>query len=255
MVQNRGLEIRTEGATPIQGEMTLYLKAGPDPSLPGDCPFAQTTRMVLSEKNLPYTLRPTTPETKPSWLLDFYGGALPALRHRKECYVESDVVCQYLEFFFEGEEGGLSSYSKRAMRNSGDLIEGFFGSVAKYLKYAGDVGDGNDLILRGDVEDQLKQLEVYLDGDVDGGDEGSRAGPYLVGDGERFTLVDCQLGPKLYHLMIGLKAFKEDAIDLEDSFPLVHGYYKAVLERPSFQETIVDEETVVWGWTNARIKN
>eukprot|EP00555_Chaetoceros_dichaeta_P002380 CAMPEP_0198251634 /NCGR_PEP_ID=MMETSP1447-20131203/2404_1 /TAXON_ID=420782 /ORGANISM="Chaetoceros dichaeta, Strain CCMP1751" /LENGTH=167 /DNA_ID=CAMNT_0043936707 /DNA_START=134 /DNA_END=635 /DNA_ORIENTATION=- len=114
LIQNRGLEIRTEGATPTPGEMTLYLKAGPDPTLPGDCPFAQTIRMVLTEKNLPYTLRPTTPDTKPDWLLDFYGGALPALRHRKECYVESDVVCQYLEFFFEdrGGDGGLSGYTR-----------------------------------------------------------------------------------------------------------------------------------------------
>ena len=77
--------------------MILYLKAGPDPSLPGDCPFAHAIRMALSELSLPCEIHPTTIETKPEWLMNFYGGSMPALRHRKECYIDTEVICSYLK--------------------------------------------------------------------------------------------------------------------------------------------------------------
>ena len=100
MVQNRGLERRREGATPTgswtlfvtylfdnfvenailtnshlfltEGGMTIYLKAGPDGTSVGDCPFAQFVRMVLEEKGLEYTVKPCVQETKPSWLVELF---------------------------------------------------------------------------------------------------------------------------------------------------------------------------------------
>lgn len=99
----RGLEVRpTGGATPSEGGMTLYLKAGPvGTSSVGDCPFAHFVRMVLEEKGLDYELRPCgNDEDKPTWLLEHYEGKMPALRHGQECYIESDVIAQYLDFFF-----------------------------------------------------------------------------------------------------------------------------------------------------------
>ncbi|KAL7565105.1 hypothetical protein ACA910_005113 [Epithemia clementina (nom. ined.)] len=66
MVQFKGLETRTEGATPTEGGMTLYLKAGPDGISVGDCPFAHYVRIVLEEKGLEYDLKPSTkPPLKP----------------------------------------------------------------------------------------------------------------------------------------------------------------------------------------------
>jgi len=99
MVQNRGLEIRRESATPTEGGMMLYVKAGPDGKTLGDCPFAHFVGMVLHEKKLEYDLIPCTQETKPNWLIDFYEGKMPALRHRQECYTESSVIAEYLDFF------------------------------------------------------------------------------------------------------------------------------------------------------------
>lgn len=80
--------------------MTLYLKAAEDGQSVGDCPFAHYVRMVLEEKGLEYQLKPTPPDGKPTWLLEYYDGKLPALRHRKECYVESQVIVEYLDYFF-----------------------------------------------------------------------------------------------------------------------------------------------------------
>jgi glutathione S-transferase len=79
-----------------------------------------------------------------------------------------------------------------------------------------------------------------------------KSGVYLAGDGEQITLLDCSLAPKLYHMATGLKAFKDNAIDLKNQFPHVKKYSDAVFERKSFQDSIYTEDAIVWGWSNAR---
>jgi len=222
--------------------MTLYIKAGPDGKSVGDCPFAHYVRMVLHEKNLDYTLAPSTQETKPNWLIDYYGGSMPALRHRKECYVESDVIAQYLDFFFV--EPKLSPYKKNVTSEAAECTDGFFPIVARYLKHAPD-GDEQDLDLKSKVEDALLKIENQLSRE-------DKSGDFLVGDGEQLTLLDCSLAPKLYHLATGLKAFKNEAIRMETQYPLVTKYMHAVFNRESFKETCYPEDTIVWGWSNAR---
>ena len=72
---------------------------------------------------------------------------------------------------------------------------------------------------------------------------------------QAITIHYSKFGPHLYHTVIGVKVFRENVIDLENSYPKVHAYYTAVYERPSFQEAIYPEEMIVWGWTNARENN
>lgn len=222
--------------------MTLYIKAGSDGTSAGDCPFAHYIRMVLHEKNLDYDLKPTTQETKPTWLIQHYEGKLPALRHRKECYTESEVIAQYLDFFFPKPE--LTIADRGLSENANEAVQGFFPAVAKYLKHTPD-GNDQDNDLKAGVKTCLETLETHLA-------HQHRTGHFLVGDGETFTLLDCSLAPKLYHLTIGLKAFKNNAIQLESSFPFINKYMQHVFERQSFVDTTYPEETVVSGWEKAR---
>lgn len=221
--------------------MSLYAKAGPDGKSMGDCPFAHFVRMVLEEKGLEYDLLPSTQETKPNWLIEHYGGKMPALRHRKECYVESDVIAEYLDFFFQ--EPPLKGKASD-MEAAEAAIEGIFPAIAKYLKHTPD-GDDEDLSLKAGLEEKLAKLEAHLS-------QEGRKGPFIVGDGDRITLVDCSLAPKLYHMESGLEGFKGIAIDLSQQFPKVRAYMNAVFARPSFEKSIYPKETVLWGWGNAR---
>ncbi len=224
------------------GGMTLYIKAAEDGTSAGDCPFAHYVRMVLHEKSLEYELQPATQETKPDWLVDHYDGKMPALRHRKECYVESDVIAQYLDFFFQ--EPKLNPYGSKKMEEAGECTNGFFPAVARYLKST-ENGSEDDLALKSNLEDALGKIETQLSRD-------GMTGSFLVGDGEQITLLDCSLAPKLFHLSVGLKEFKENAVDLAASFPKVKAYMDAVFERDSFKNALYPEETVIWGWSNAR---
>lgn len=245
--RNRGLEIPMESATPTEGGMTLYIKAGPldndtEEASIGDCPFAHYVRMVLSEKNLSYTIRPCTADTKPSWLIDYYQGQLPALRHSSECYTESDVICEYLDFFFTTPP--LKSSDKKdksRYRHAKETSSTLFPALAKYLKHTPD-GDEKDGKLRENLETVLQSLEELLQEEEES----------LFLAGSQLTLLDCALAPKLFHLKVGVKHFKNNAIDFGTKYPTLGKYMDAMFARPSFVESSYPEETVVWGWSNAR---
>jgi len=225
--------------------MTLYIKPGPDGESVGDCPFAHFVRTVLHEKGLEYDVRPCTAEAKPQWLIDHYEGKLPALRHRKECYVESDVIAQYLDFFFQ--DPPLAG-KKKLVAEAEDAVDGLFPAIARYLKHTPD-GDEEDVQLKSDLEAVLSRMEEHLS---DPDESKGRGGSFIVGDGESFSLLDASLAPKLYHMEIGLESLKDGAINVADKFPKARAYMDALFSRPSFQETLYSKETVVWGWSNAR---
>ena len=221
--------------------MTLYVKAGPDGTSLGDCPFAHFVRMVLEAKGLEYELIPSTQETKPSWLIEHYDGKMPALRHRKECYTESDTIASYLDFFFPQPE--LAAPNDEAAQAA---VAGLFPAVAQYLKHTPD-GDEVDAEKRANLEACLRRLEEYLVSTT-------KQGPYLTGDGSTLRLNDCQLAPILYHLMTGMAAFKggDKAIDFAKDFPAVKAYADHMFATPEFQKTVYPAATVEWGWENAR---
>ena len=253
------------------GGMTLYIKPGPDGKSIGDCPFAHFVRIVLAEKNLDYDIVPCTPDTKPNWLVEEYGGKMPALRHRKECYVDSEVIVQYLDFFFVEPElsprrsSGKGKGGVDAMTVATKAVEGFFPAMARYIKYRGGTnGDEEDMTRRSVLEERLGALEDHLSDETrmtststeGGGEEGSGGGdcggPYIVGNGKQFTLLDCSLAPKLYALDVCLTEVKGwTADELQTKFPHVRKYMDALFDRPSFQKTVeYGKETVVWGWTS-----
>jgi glutathione S-transferase len=219
--------------------MVLYLKAGPDGTSVGDCPFAHFVRLVLEEKGLPYTVKPTVQETKPQWLVDHYDGKLPALRHRKECYVESNVIAEYLDFFFQDPKPLKPPKTKKAVVVAAETaVDGFFPAVAKYLK---NTDSEKDPELLENLKRVLSRLEQYL---KDSGFE------YLCGSD--VSLLDCSLIPKLYHLTVGVEGYKGGAPSISSDYPSVAAYYQRAIERPSFKATEYPKETVLWGWGNAR---
>jgi len=221
--------------------MTLYVKPAEDGTSVGDCPFAHFVRMVLAEKGLEYDLIPSTQENKPQWLVDDYEGKMPALRHRKECYVDSEVIAQYLDFFFKEPELAVADAGETEKASA--VLDGFFPAMAKFTKHRTN-GDKEDKDKQAALEEKLQGLEDHLSAV-------GRTGPYLVGNGEQFTLLDCSLAPKLYAMDVCLGRIKDSAIDLAGKYPKLRKYMDDVFARPSFQSTVeYGPETVVWGWTS-----
>ena len=223
--------------------MILYVKAGEDGTSVGDCPFAHYIRLILEEKGLPYKIEACAgPEDKPNWLLDNYEGKLPCLRHKKEAYVESNVIAAYLDYFFPSEPKPTKD-SKAALKDAEEALTGFFPAVAGYLKDV-DGDDDESAESLTNLREKLAALEGHL-GDGDGYLDGS-------GDADAFTVLDCRVVPQLYHLTVGIEKFKHGRPDLETEFPKTHGYLTRSMARPSFESTLYSPETIEWGWNNAR---
>ena len=89
------------------------------------------------------------------------------------------------------------------------------------------------------MQEKLEILNTHLTGKT-----------FLCGD--LFGLDDCQLAPKLYHLQTALKAFKANAIDLQQGYPALARYMNTVFARDSFQKALYPADVVIWGWGNAR---
>lgn len=225
--------------------MTLYVKAGPDGKSLGDCPFAHFVRMVLEVKGLEYELIPSIQDTKPSWLIEYYDGKMPALRHRKECYVESDTIAAYLEFFFPKPELNPTDESEADAATA--AVDGLFPSIAQYIKHTSD-GDDVDAEKKERLKIALTKLNDHLS-------LPSRTGPYLVGDGTVIRMNDYKLAPILYHMCIAIPVFKgEDVLEsLMKNVPSVKSYTDHMFTvDPNFQKTVYPPEVVIWGWGNAR---
>ena len=166
---------------------------------------------------------------------------MPALRHRKECYVESDTIAAYLDFFFPEPELSAPAADDEAAQAA---VEGLFPAMAQYLKHTPD-GDAIDMEKKANLEACLKRLDAHLSAE-------SRTGPYLTGDGSTLRLNDCKLAPVLYHLTTGVSAFKDDAIDFAQDYPALKAYMDHMFATAEFQKTVYPAATVEWGWGNAR---
>lgn len=236
----------------IEDGMILYLKAGEDGTSVGDCPFGQQIRMVLEEKNIPYQVKPCTQETKPNWLVDYYDGQLPALRHKKECYIESNIIVSYLDYFFPSTKTDTIENKKESKSNLEDAEEnalvGFFPSIARYLK-DDETNENNDETLEV-LKENLDNLENHF---KDLCDDNENKWCYLDGSQTKFSNVDCRIIPQLYHLLVASKEFKENGQpNLEEDYPFIYRYLQQSMTRDSFVNTKYAEETIIWGWNNAR---
>ena len=235
-------------------KILLYFKAGPGDegaTAIGDCPYAQYVRIALEEKGVPYVLKPSTLYNKPLWLVQKYGGALPAIVHGTEQYVESEICAQYIDFFFS--QSSLTPHGMEDIRAAKEASGAIFPALARYLTHTPDHDEVAEKY-RADLEKALGRLEQYFVLRRGSGD--GEVGPYIVGDGRQFSLVDASLAPKLYHMHIGLQWFKDVSTkDMAVKFPRVYRYMKAAFTRPSVKKTMPKSTVVVWGWTNARSSN
>jgi glutathione S-transferase len=229
--------------------MTLYLKAAEDGQSVGDCPFAHYVRMILEEKGLEYQVKPTPPDGKPMWLVEYYDGKMPALRHRKECYVESQVIAEYLEYFFpqpslSGGNMNESGIDPTTSSSAMAVLEGFFPTVANFLKDINHDDDDNNTETTILLKAKLRQFEDHL--------SNLPTDSFLCGPS--FSMLDCRVVPQLYHLQVGIDGFKHGQPNLTQDYPQLYAYMQRCFARPSFQASQYPTETILWGWNNARQK-
>mmetsp|Transcript_13630 Transcript_13630/g.24435 ORF Transcript_13630/g.24435 Transcript_13630/m.24435 type:complete len:239 (-) Transcript_13630:96-812(-) len=209
--------------------MMVYLKADDDGVSVGACPFAQGVRLTLEEKGVKYTPKPSTADTKPTWLVDHYQGKMPALQNGNECYVESNVIGDYIEATFP--EPTLKSTSAEAEA----LLAGFiFPTVGNYIKDKDDTAEPLQAL-----KAKLDAMEAHL-----------KDKEWLCGDS--ITVMDCRMLPQLYHLKCAAEAFKEGKPLTSEAYPVITKYMEKGFALPSWKATVYPPEYVVSTWAGMR---
>eukprot|EP00270_Netrium_digitus_P007969 TRINITY_DN2350_c0_g1_i1.p1 TRINITY_DN2350_c0_g1~~TRINITY_DN2350_c0_g1_i1.p1 ORF type:complete len:320 (-),score=53.34 TRINITY_DN2350_c0_g1_i1:214-1113(-) len=207
-------------------EVIVKATAG-QPDKLGDCPFSQRVLLTLEEKGVPYELKLVDTANKPQWFLDANPeGKVPVLKHEGKWVADSDVITQLLEEVYPEP----SLVPPEGSQSVGGKL---FPAFVKFLKSS----DASDRTLAA-LEDELQALEDHLK---------ATGGLYL--GGEQVSSVDLSLAPKLYHLRITTKKFKNWTIP--DKYTHVINYIKALESRNSFKKTDPGEESVISGWSQA----
>ena len=211
-------------------KMELYLKAGPQGTSVGDCPFAHYVRCVLHFKGLECKVLPCTAETKPAWLINECSGKMPCLRIDGLTITESGEIVKYIEKTYTEPSLTVPNLNE-AMQIQANM----FLPMAKFLKSKEfDEGKENDLIT------ELNKLNEHFG-----------KNKYLAGDS--LSLADYSLGPKLYHLDIAVDHFYPDTRKkIKNTCENLENYMTLIFEDSSFEATKYPHDVVIWGRTNAR---
>ena len=213
--------------------LVLHVKAGPDAVSIGDCPFAHALRIVLNTKGLPVDVQPHGPNNKPTWLVNDYGGKMPALEDNGMVFTESRLIADYLE----------STYPEPSMTNSPALeaaeeaAQPIFGCFARFAKCTS--GEEEQTARKKALLLALCQLDAVLK---------EQARPFAAGT--QISLADAFLLPALYHI----KHAGEQLLDFEVpvAFESLCAYMDAGFACDVMRETAPDPAAVRWGWAQAR---
>eukprot|EP00963_Diacronema_lutheri_P008113 scaffold698_cov333-Pavlova_lutheri.AAC.5 len=190
----------------------------------GDCPFCHRVLLTMEEMEVPYETKLVDLGNKPDWLLEINPlGKVPVLRMGdKEYMPDSDEICAFLEKEYPEQALGTPEGAKEVGSKVFPAFAAFFKSK--------DPSDGTEQ----ELLEQLRALNDYL----------QKSGPYV--GGQTVCTVDMALAPKLHHMDLVLKEFKN--WEVPEDMPAVKKYIALMRERPSFKATHYDNEIVYMGW-------
>lgn len=211
-------------------KMELYIKSGPQGESVGDCPFAHYVRCVLHFKGLDHKVLPCNADTKPAWLVNELNGKMPCLRIDDLKLTESGEIAKYLEKTYPEPSLSIPNLDE-AMSVQGSM----FPAMARFVK-----SPEFDQAKEDQLMDELGKLDDHFASNI-----------YLAGN--RLSLADYSLAPKLYHLDVAIDHFYPTTRrKIKDQFKHLENYMTQMFEDSAFDATKYPHDVVVWGWTNAR---
>lgn len=114
------------------------------------------------------------------------------------------------------------------------------GVYHKFCQLAKNSDSSTDERLKGVLKEELKALDDFLK-------SADMPGKFL--GGENFCLPDCILLPKLLHVKVVAKVFKD--FEIPEEFSGIHEYMDAANENQAFTRTSPSEEVIVDAWARA----
>ena len=197
--------------------------------------------MVMLKKGVKYSVHPTKPSAKPTWLTANFEGKLPALVHKEVTMTDPVAIAEYIEKTFPH-----SSLTRQGTFSYQEVMEktaGFFPALTAYLKNKDAALDEE---LGAVVEAQLDLIDGILR---------STPGRYLCGI--EMTLADLRLAPQLFHAAVAMDHFKQrEVLHLEGDpvRPALEYFMTRMFGSEEFnnKKAYYNVDQVVHGWKIAR---
>ncbi|KAJ7540550.1 hypothetical protein O6H91_10G020900 [Diphasiastrum complanatum] len=184
--------------------------------------------MTLEEKHLPYEGRFIDVENKPTWFLEMYPeGKVPTMFIDQDWIGDADVITDMLET-------KISIPTMRPPPEKATIGLKVFPLFVKFLR-SKDSGDGSEQAFLAELQALNEHLKI---------EDAAHKNPFVSG---RFpSMLDMNLTPKLYHMDVALKHFKNWS--LPQDLVYLEAYMKKMFTRPSFTKTKSPEDVVIRGW-------
>jgi len=221
----------TERVRRAKRAMELFVKAGPDGTSVGDCPFTHFVRAVMAFKGLDCQVRPCTPESKPEWLVKNCGGKMPCLRDDERTVTDSSEIVRYIDQKFPKPQ----FYSGAEVDAASTLLSGLFPALANYIKKV-----EYDPELEEKLLEETAKLENLLE---------KSEGPFLFGG--NLSVLDLRLAPQLYHMSTTLAKYQPQTLP-KVSRTHVGLYTETMQGHLAISSTSYPPEMIIWGWDRAR---
>jgi glutathione S-transferase len=197
--------------------------------------------MVMLKKGVRYNVKPTLPHNKPAWLVEKYGGKMPALMHKDTSIVDSLAIAEYLEKTFPHTtltRQGALSYQEVLEKSSG-----FFPAVRAFVV---NKDASKDAALKSAVEKELDNLDEIL-----------RSTPGHYTCGIELTLADLYLTPLLFQAVVALDHFKDFEffnLEADATRPALESFLSRMFNMEEFTNKMayVTTDKIVNGWKIAR---
>lgn len=211
----------------------LFIKAGHDGENVGNCPFCQRLFMVLWLKGVKFTVTTVDMKKKPEELKELAPGTNPPfLLYNGTLKTDFIKIEEFLEQTLAPPTyPHLSPLNKESFDVGADI----FAKFSAYIK-----NSPNNVFQEKNLLREFKRLDDYLNTPLpEEIDHNSRENvvfskrKYL--DGNRLTLADCNLLPKLHIIKVAAK--KYCGFEIPSQFTGVWRYLKNAYEREEFTQT------------------
>ncbi|XP_023690286.2 chloride intracellular channel protein 2 isoform X1 [Paramormyrops kingsleyae] len=211
----------------------LFIKAGLDGENVGNCPFCQRLFMVLWLKGVKFTVTTVDMKKKPAELKDLAPGTNPPfLLYNGELKTDFLKIEEFLEQTLAPPRyPHLSPTNKESFDVGADI----FAKFSAFIKNSPTSKVHEKALLR-----EFKRLDEYLNAPLPEEIDHNSAEDVLVSkrkflDGNRLTLADCNLLPKLHVIKIAAKKYCD--FDIPAEFSSVWRYLRNAYEREEFSQT------------------
>ncbi|GAB0496379.1 hypothetical protein MMPV_007691 [Pyropia vietnamensis] len=213
----------------------VYVKAGPDGTSVGDCPFSLKVLMAATLKGVEVDIVPVDLSNKPaSFLALTEAGSTPVFVHDGRTLTDSGEIVKYMDTLGSPTASSLFAPLAAADASVTDAVGGVFGAFARLMKNKEAEEEAGRVTA---LEDALAAVNGVLE---------AGGGPFLVGPW--ITALDCDLIPKMQHVVSAAGHYKGFSLagrgwDALEQYLLVTGRMKAT------RKVLVDDDVVVWGWS------